>query len=200
MPIAAAMPMIWPDGVLDSPESMSASAADAAVSTHDTVSTDAVWVALRVQPRCEKSVARTLIGREEPYFLCLHSTPRVYQRRRVVSQTPLFPGYVFAGAVDEERLSHFWHLRHVSCVLKPPSQAEFLQQMRDLYRLVTSGAPVTPEEQLQPGQPARITRGCLAGVVGTVVFNRGGMRLIIAVSLLGQGASVEVTPDMVERI
>lgn len=166
MPICAAMPMVWPDGVLDP------SVDDAWEST------ERIWVALRVQPRCEKAVARSLLRREEPYFLCLKSSPRVYQRRRVISQAPLFPGYVFASAGDEDQLSALWHDRHVSCVLKPPSQSEFLQELRNLHRLVTSGVPVTPEEQLRPGEQARITRGCLAGVIGTVVYNRGGMRLI----------------------
>jgi transcription antitermination factor NusG len=188
MPICAAMPMLWPEGVLDRPDDLS------------WVDADNNWYALRVQPRCEKAVVRVLLRREEPYFVCMRSTAHVYQRRRVISQTPLFPGYVFAAAADHEALSALWHCRHVSCVLKPPSQAEFLEELRTLYRLVTSGAPVTPEEQLQPGQQARITRGCLAGVEGTVVQNRGGMRLIISVSLLGQGASVEVTPDMVEKV
>jgi transcription antitermination factor NusG len=93
-----------------------------------------------------------------------------------------------------------WQLPHVAQVLKPPSQASFLRELQGLFRLINSGVPITPEEQLQPGQAARITRGCLAGISGTVIENRNGMKLIVGTSLLGRGASVEVTPDMVERI
>ncbi|MDZ4683794.1 MAG: hypothetical protein SH850_01815 [Planctomycetaceae bacterium] len=69
-----------------------------------------------------------------------------------------------------------------------------------MYRLMMSGAPLTFEEQLRPGDQARIVHGSLKNLTGTVVRNCGGMRLIIGVTWLGQGGSVDVTPDMVERV
>jgi transcription antitermination factor NusG len=182
MPILDAMPALWPEDVLEG------------------TSVPAIWVALKVQPRCEKSVARALKDQALPYFLCLRSTTRMYQRRQVVSQTPLFAGYVFAAALDDEQLTGFWRLKHVSQVLRPPSQEVMVKELRDLSRLVSSGSPLTPEERLEPGQLARITRGCLEGLTGTVVHNRGGLRLVVAASFLGQGASIEVTPDMVQKV
>lgn len=186
MPILAAIPELWPEGALEEPE--------------DSPDSTKVWVALRVQSRCEKMVAQQLMRREFGYYLCLRSVPRVYQRRRVVSQIPLFPGYVFAAAKDPEQLQSLWSLRHVSRLLHPPDTLKLIQELRSLHRLLTSGTPVTPEEQLQAGHRARIIRGCLAGLEGTVLINRGGMRLMLAVSLLGRGASIEVTPDMVQKL
>ena len=186
MPIAAAMPMVWPEGVFDGtrlPEDLQAS----------------TWVAIKVQPRCEKAVARRLMQTADAYFLCMRTSVRMYQRRKVTTQIPLFPGYVFVAA-GEEQLTTLWQDRQISCTLRPESQEQFLNELRSLHRLISCGVPLTPEEQLQPGQMARITRGCLSGLIGTVVSNRGGVKLIVSVSLLGQGASVEVTPDMLERI
>jgi transcription antitermination factor NusG len=88
----------------------------------------------------------------------------------------------------------------VSCVLTPPDPAKFLRELTSLRRILSAGVPVTPEEQLQPGQRARIIRRCFEGLEGTVLINRSGLRLMIAVGLLGRGASIEVTPDMVERL
>lgn len=186
VPILAAIPELWPDGVLDETDPPSRCLTQ--------------WVALRVQPRCEKAVARVLMRDDFAYFLCLRSVTRVYQRRRVISQVPLFPGYVFASGENQELLEQLWQVRHVSCVLTPPDPAKFLRELTSLRRILSAGVPVTPEEQLQPGQRARIIRGCFEGLEGTVLINRSGLRLMIAVGLLGRGASIEVTPDMVERL
>ncbi|HUQ72377.1 MAG TPA: transcription termination/antitermination NusG family protein [Planctomycetaceae bacterium] len=185
MAFSEPIPMVWPTDAWDG-ESLAAS-------------DSALWCAIKVNARCEKQVARELTDRNTPYFLCLRNTPKVYQRRRVVSQVPFFSGYVFAAG-DEEQLASLWRMRNVAARLMPPSQPEFVHELNSLYRLMMSGAPLTLEEQLRPGDQARIVRGSLKGLTGTVVRNCGGLRLIIGVTWLGQGVSVDVTPDMVERV
>jgi hypothetical protein len=93
MPLLAPMPGLWPEGILEF-----------AAKEREPGPHRANWLALKVQPRCEKHVARGLKQQSAAYFLCLRTTSRTYQRRRVVSQTPLFPGYVFAAA-DAAQLS-----------------------------------------------------------------------------------------------
>jgi transcription antitermination factor NusG len=185
MPFAAPIPSVWPAEAWDGEQFATPDAA--------------LWCALKVHARCEKQVARELTKHAAAYFLCLRTVPKVYQRRRIETQAPLFPGYLFvAGA--EEQLDQLWRLRNVAATLTPPSQEQFVEELTQLCKLVQSGQAVTPEEQLQPGDRARIIRGSLKGLIGTVVENRGGMRLILGVTLLGQGVSVDVTPDMVERL
>ncbi len=185
MPFAPAMSPVWPaeawDGqLIHIPDSAS-------------------WCALKVNARCEKQVARELADRSAAYFLGMRTTIRVYQRRRIETQLPLFPGYVFA-AVSEDQKSDLWRLRNVAATLTPPSQDVLARELSDLCRLIMSGAPLTPEEQLKPGDPARIISGSLMGLEGRVIKNCDGMRLIVGVTWLGQGVSVNVTPEMVERV
>jgi transcription antitermination factor NusG len=132
-------------------------------------------------------------------FLAIATTSKVYQRRRIETQVPLFPGYVFAAGHDEQ-LSALWRLRHVSTAMLPPSQPEFVRELSAVYRLMLSGSPMTPEQLLQPGELARITRGSLKGLEGAILRNDGGLRLIVGVTWLGQGVSVAVTTDMLERV
>uniref|UniRef100_A0A7C2P275 NusG-like N-terminal domain-containing protein n=1 Tax=Schlesneria paludicola TaxID=360056 RepID=A0A7C2P275_9PLAN len=185
MPFAAPIPAIWPEHIWDG----------RALTAPDSTA----WYALKVRPRCEKQVAKELMDCAVAYCLSLRTTPRIYQRRRVETQVPLFPGYVFAAGT-EEQISVLWRLRNVSATLAPPSQDEFVQELSGVCRLMMSGAPLTREARLLPGERARITHGSLKGLEGTVLRNSDGIRLIVGVTWMGQGVSVAVTADMLERV
>lgn len=185
MPYAAPIDPLWPATIWDGESILTPPGAK--------------WCALKVQPRCEKQVMQELQDQIAAGFLALATTSKIYQRRRIETQAPLFPGYVFAAGQDEQ-LSALWRLRHVSATLIPPDQAEFVRELSTVYRMMISGAPMTPEQQLQPGESARITRGSLKGLEGTVLRNDGGLRLIVGVTWLGQGVSVAVSTDMLERV
>jgi hypothetical protein len=45
-----------------------------------------------------------------------------------------------------------------------------------------------------------VRSGPLAGIEGTVIKRRGGQRLVVAVHLLNQGASIEVEDVDLERL
>ena len=74
------------------------------------------------------------------------------------------------------------------------------RDLRQLANLIATGAPLTIEQRLSPGQKVRIRNGPMAGFEGTVVQRRGSNRLLIAVSFLQQGVSVEINDFMVDAI
>jgi transcription antitermination factor NusG len=185
MPFAPTISIVWPPEAWDGQQ------------IH--IPSEALWCALKVNARCEKQVAREIAKQAAAYFLGMRTTSRVYQRRKIETQLPLFPGYVFA-AVTEEQKTELWRVRNVAATLFPPSQDELSRELNSLCRLINSGAPLTPEEQLKPGDCARIITGSLAGLEGRVLKNCDGMRLLVGVTWLGQGVSLSVTPEMVERI
>jgi transcription antitermination factor NusG len=59
-----------------------------------------------------------------------------------------------------------------------------------LWRLLASGAPVTPEDRLVPGMTVEITRGPLAGLSGKIVRAASGRRFVVEVHFIQRGASV----------
>jgi transcriptional antiterminator RfaH len=183
MPILERETSLWPERLLECPEEMS----------------DSEWHVIHARPRTEKSLARRLHQRELPFYLPLHEQRRVYQRRRVSSFCPLFPGYLFVLSA-EDRLTDWWYDREVVNVLKVSDQARIWNELASLRRVLEAGVPVTREERLQPGMRARIKTGPLQGLEGKVLARRNGLKFAIEVAFLQRGASVEIDSDSIEAL
>jgi len=50
------------------------------------------------------------------------------------------------------------------------------------------------------GRRCRITSGPFEGMEGTVIHRDGVTRLVLQVSILGQGAAIEIEPDLLEEV
>jgi transcriptional antiterminator RfaH len=155
------------------------------------------WCALHVRPRTEKTVARQLRSRNVPFFLPIHESWKTYQRRRVASYSPLFPGYVFAAA-DRDSRAAMASVKEVVAQLQPTDCERLTDDLKRIHTLLEVGAPVTREERLEPGMPARIISGPLAGMSGTVIRNQNGLKFVLQVEFIHQYASIEVDGSLVE--
>jgi transcriptional antiterminator RfaH len=152
-------------------------------------SLDRVWWVLHTRPRQEKSLARVLFETEIPFFL-----PQIEQRRKVrrlvvTTYIPLFPGYLFLLGNREERLNALTTGRVVRS-LEVVDQDGLWHDLAQVNRLICSGAPLTPEKCLNPGQTIMIRSGPLAGLKGTIVRTSSGQRFVVRVDFIQQGASV----------
>jgi transcriptional antiterminator RfaH len=186
MPVLEWEPALWPENLLDLETAPDDPQADR-------------WWALHVRPRTEKAVARRLRFRAMSYYLPLREQRKVYQRRQVLSHVPLFPGYVFMyGGADAH--GYCATTKEVVGCLKVTDQLRFLHDIRDVRRLLDSGRPVTAEEKLEAGMPARITRGPLAGMSGSVIRNDRGLKFVLQVQFIQRAASIEVDGSMIEAI
>jgi hypothetical protein len=157
------------------------------------------WRVLYTKSRQEKAVARDLVTREVSFYLPLIPKRNYIRGRLVHSHIPVFAGYVFTYGDDEDRVSSL-KTNRICCVLPVHDQELFHQDMVQIHRLISAGAPLTPERRLGKGQRVSVKSGAMEGLEGTVVCRRGKCRLIIAVNLLQQGASVEIDECMVEPI
>jgi transcription antitermination factor NusG len=68
-------------------------------------------------------------------------------------------------------------------------------EIEGVRRLVTSTLPVDPYPFLEPGMMVEVRRGPLQGLRGFLIRKASRARLVIAVSLIRQGASVEIDAD-----
>ena len=59
-----------------------------------------------------------------------------------------------------------------------------------LCRLIESGAPITPEDHLEPGVFVEIQHGALAGLKGRIIRAASGRRFVVEVDFIHRGASV----------
>lgn len=151
---------------------------------------DRSWWALYTMARREKELMRRLHSMQIPYY-----GPIIAKRYRSPagrwreSFIPLFPGYVFIYGDNSQRYSALT-TNCVSRYLVVADGAQLTKDLRQFYRLIQMGVPLTPEERLQPGCLVRVKRGILAGIEGIVLRREGRTRLLVAVNFLSRGASL----------
>lgn len=158
------------------------------------------WVAFYTLSRREKDLMRKLEAAAIPFY-----APLVKRRLRSpggrtrLSFVPLFPGYVFSLVDDDQRRAAL-ATNTIARWLPIGDAAAFVEDLRNIRRLIDADRPLTPEALLEPGHPVRVRSGPLRGLEGTVVKRRGEQRLVVAVRFLNQGASIELEDIDLERL
>jgi transcriptional antiterminator RfaH len=175
MPILASEPASFPDTLFQEPPGHEPS--------------NRSWCVLHTRPRQEKSLARQLYQQRLPFYLPLVPKRSRMRNRIVCSYNPLFAGYVFLLATQEERIKALETGRVVR-TLPVGDQAELWTDLRQVHRLIATGAAITAEDRLVPGTIAEIRTGPLAGLRGKIIRNMSGGRFVVEVNFICQGASV----------
>jgi transcriptional antiterminator RfaH len=175
MPILAPEPSWYPAPLFDEPTCPAEA--------------DRLWWVLHTKPRQEKSLARHLFGAQVPFYLPLVSRRLRVRGRAMTSHVPLFGSYVFVLGTRDERVMALTTNRVVQC-LEVKDQQGLWDDLRQLWRLIGSGAPITPEDRLAPGMTVQITSGPLTGLKGTILRTAKGRRFVVSVDFIQQGASV----------
>lgn len=157
------------------------------------------WYALQVRPRFEKVVATLLKDKGyEEYLPCYKSRRRWSDRVRTI-EVPLFPGYTFCRFNVHDKLPVLVVPGVKSIVGIDRLPTAITDEEIDSIRKVTgSGMSYTPWPAVQAGQSVYVVRGPLAGLEGTVIEVRSGVRLILSLPLLQRSISVEIDEDCVQ--
>ena len=159
---------------------------------------DRRWWAVYTKSRQEKVFCQQLTGHQIPHYLPL--VTKISRSREEVFR----PGAaVFRLRVHARlggRAVSSLTTNRVSQILPVPDGAKLRFDLRQIARLIASGAALTVEERLAPGRCVRIRQGVFAGLEGTIIERRGGRRLFVAVDFLQQGASIDLEDFVVEAI
>jgi len=148
-----------------------------------------LWWVLHTKPRQEKCLARQLLQSRVPFYLPLIERRSLIRGRVLKSQVPLFPGYLFLLAVRDERMTAL-ATRRVVHSLDVVDQGTLWNDLIQVNRLIDTGAPITPEERLEPGALVEIAGGALAGLKGRIIRAASGRRFVVEVHFIQRGASV----------
>jgi len=183
MPILDREPSLFPDDLLESPPT----------------ERESQWWVVYTKARQEKALARDLFAQQVPYYLPLVKQTVVRRGRAQVSFLPMFRGYVFLFATEQQRLVAL-KTNRISRALEVKDQEQLLVDLRRVQQAIASGLPLTVESRLEGGDRVRVRYGPLAGFEGEVIVRRGKTRLIVAVHFLQQGASVEIDDFLLEPI
>lgn len=153
----------------------------------------ASWYAIRTRSRHEKVVNQQLVSRGVEAFLPLADRRRRWKDRWKMVSFPLFPGYCFARFSYQDRLAVLTAVGVVQ-ILGNNGHAIPVpdQEIEAVRHLVTSTLPFDPHPYLQEGMDVEVVRGALAGVRGVLLRKGTRARLVVAIHLIQQAASVEL--------
>jgi transcription antitermination factor NusG len=155
------------------------------------------WWVLHTRPRVEKTLARRFLDRQIPFFLPLYDRQWRKRGRLFLSHLPLFPGYLFVRGSGQVRLAAL-ETNQVARVIPVPDQAQLHADLGRIYRLVTSGKTLIPEQRLIPGSWVEIISGALEGLEGKIIRSSKGLKLFVEVQFLQRGVSVEIESSMIQ--
>lgn len=157
------------------------------------------WWAAHTHPRCEKALAWDLVGRGVGYFLPLVPRVTVSGGRKRRALIPLFTSYVFLCGTADDRQRALATGRVANLIpVHETARGQFVRELAAVEKAVVCGMPLDLYPFAAVGNRCRVTAGPFEGYEGTVVSRHGRARLVLHVSILGQGASVEIDADLLE--
>jgi len=129
----------------------------------------------------------------------MYEAMRRSRGRKWKSTLPLFPGYVFLCCHEENRLAALKTNRIVK-MIPVPDQEQLVGELSSIKRLLDMGVAIDPHAELKKGVRCKIHSGPMQGLQGQVKRRKGRARFVVQVSILGQGASMEIDADLLEPI
>lgn len=164
-----------------------------------------LWFALLTRSNFEQTVYSRICKKKIDAFLPSTKKPSKRKDRKLMIETPLFPGYVFVKSTRApvDQLPILKTLGAVRLlgnsagpVPVPENQIESLKRLISVTQDLVTGSII----ELKKGDPVIILEGPMAGLKGDFFEQKGKGRVIIKVDLLGRYAGVEVDSDKVEKI
>lgn len=154
------------------------------------------WYVLHVKPRTEKKVMSYLARCSAWRYLPIWVKETRVQRRKVRTELPLFPGYVFARMNPDQRLI----MLRTNLIVRTIEVTQAREMIHQLRQIARAGrlAPLKPLGAFQLGDHVRVKSGPFYGLTGYV--DAVSSELILAVSILGRAVSVSIDPQDCERI
>lgn len=166
---------------------------------------NALWFALLTRSNFEQTVYARITQKKIDAFLPRTRKPSKRKDRKLMIETPLFPGYVFVKATmaPADQLPILKTIGAVRLlgnsagpIPVPEHQIESLKLLTSVAQDLVTGSII----ELKKGDPVMILEGPMAGLKGEFFEHKGKGRIIIKVDLLGRYAGVEVDFDKVEKI
>ncbi|HVS70158.1 MAG TPA: transcription termination/antitermination NusG family protein [Phycisphaerae bacterium] len=157
------------------------------------------WYVLHTKSRQEKMVAEILGSLRIRYVLPLVQKNAYYGRRKVETELPLFPGYVFMhGELDQvytadrsKRIANIIHVR---------DERTLEQELASLQLALANVNSFDPFPYLTKGVAVEVRAGPLQGVRGLIEDRTRRNRLILQVNILGQATSIEVDGSLLDVV
>lgn len=157
------------------------------------------WYILYLRPRCEKKIAEFCGIHAMRYYLPLRKETKVYQRRKVAVEKPLFPSYIFSSFDGEGRLN-LLKTNNVLRILEPPSRRQLLRELAQVRQALNVDPSLVSCLALRRGRRVKIHAGPFMGVEGVIQSLRGRTKVCLNVDMIGRAVAVEVNREFLKVI
>ncbi|MDD4870659.1 MAG: UpxY family transcription antiterminator [Kiritimatiellae bacterium] len=155
------------------------------------------WIVLYLKPRCEKKVAEYCRIQGIDHYLPLRTETKIYQRRKVIVEKPVFPGYFFVTTDPKERLG-LLKTNNIVRTLVPANEEQFLFDLEQVRKALMVDPTLGSCAALERGKRVRITGGPFMGVEGMVSMMKGKSKVCLNVDMIGRAVAVEVDREFLE--
>ncbi len=166
---------------------------------HSPAPGEARWFVCHTKPRCEKKFSALLTAEGFEHYLPLIESVKRYGKQTKRFTKPLFPGYVFARIVLENK-ARIYQQDLLARVIPVGDEALFLRQMENVRTIVASGVELTLRPLIRRGTRVRVVSGPLWGLEGVVDDPANPRGIIVAVDVLQQGLHVRMALEDVEPV
>ena len=161
---------------------------------------DGTWWVAYTKPHFEKSFAWDLNSRGIGYFLPMREYVIFSGGRNRRGMKLLFPSYVFFCGSNEDRYTAFTTNR-LSQVIDVADQLGLISQLTTIEKGLSCKAGLDPYPYRPVGIRTRVISGPMIGTEGVVVERKDAKaKMVLEVTIIGQGAVVEINSDLLEPI
>lgn len=157
------------------------------------------WHVLYLRPRCEKKVDEYCRAHGIESYLPLRRETKIYQRRRVTVQKPVFPGYLFAS-FDSDGRRRVLKSNNIVRILDTRNEDGLLHELAQIRQALAVDPTLGTCDALKEGRRVKICAGPFMGVEGLVAALKGPAKVRLNVDMIGQAVLVEVDRDYVEVV
>ena len=154
---------------------------------------------LHVKPRTEKKMVVFLSHDRLWHYLPLWTKVRRVQRRKVRTEVPVFPGYVFACLDSASRVAML-KTNLIVRVIQVQNERMLIHQLRQVVHAGRRATEVRRVPIFKKGDLVRVTQGPFYGVEGYIRRDTGGTSVVLNVDILGQAVAVTISPSDCEKV
>ena len=157
------------------------------------------WWVGHTKARNEKAFAWEMAEAGIGYFLPMVKRVTFSGGRKRHGMQPLFPGYVFICGESDVRYRAL--MTHRLCqAIAVVDRTSLVHQLVAIELAIHSGLALELYPFAAMGKRCRIAKGPFQGIQGVVMRRDKSTRFVLEVSVLGNGASLEIDADLLEPI
>ncbi len=156
------------------------------------------WHVLHVRSNYEKRVAQHLNIRSVAHYLPLYSERVKWTDRMVMTERPLFTGYVFVRFPPESRIKVISIPGVVRSLGDDQRSLVSCEELDRIRQGLASGLLLRPHPYVTVGEKVRVRNGIFEGVEGMVTELRQQCKIVIALAAARQCFSLEMAIGDIE--